>query len=259
MTLDYILANPAGNITALVTTAVDRSAYSTIAQNIMKTSTQATIEQVAFVTPPLYGGAVRIEMMGMEFCGNATRSAGMIFAPDIDGTQQIMVECSGSYAPVKVTVNGAKKTAFVEMPLPSKLESIPCGQFGELGVVWFEGIVHVIALDITPSVDHFHRIASLLPEETNEHALGMMFYDGTTLTPYVYVEGTNSLVLEGSCGSGSSALACWLSQTSHQSQSYEFTQPSGKLAVSVTYQNNQRTTLSMGGEVEFAPATTITI
>ena len=79
MKLDMAVLNPAGNITLIVTTAVDKAAYADIAGKLLNMP-ELRGEQVGFLTQPKHGGAIRLEMMGGEFCGNALRSTGYYYA-----------------------------------------------------------------------------------------------------------------------------------------------------------------------------------
>ena len=65
MDLCYILADPSGNTTAFVLSPVPPHQYGPVARAVME---RLKAEQVAF----LHDG--RMDMMGGEFCGNASRS-----------------------------------------------------------------------------------------------------------------------------------------------------------------------------------------
>ena len=67
----FLVLNPSGNITALVPRKCPQERYQEISQYIMKNNPK--IEQVGFVkkySPTIY----RLEMAGLEFCGNASRA-----------------------------------------------------------------------------------------------------------------------------------------------------------------------------------------
>ena len=68
---EYEILNPSGNITALVTKDVPREKYKEISNEIMKNN--PNIEQVGFLKK--YSNSIfRLEMAGLEFCGNASRA-----------------------------------------------------------------------------------------------------------------------------------------------------------------------------------------
>ena len=74
-----VLANPANNITVFVLDNIKSKDYKNVAKDILE-NTDYKAEQVGFVKQPTIGGDIKLEMMGGEFCGNASRSIGMIFA-----------------------------------------------------------------------------------------------------------------------------------------------------------------------------------
>ena len=75
--MNYIKADPQGNITAIVTDPSDPEDRIQIASGIMEKD--RTVEQVAFVIAPENGSDISIEMAGGEFCGNAALSAAALF------------------------------------------------------------------------------------------------------------------------------------------------------------------------------------
>jgi diaminopimelate epimerase len=82
--------------------------------------------------------------------------------------------------------------------------------------------------------------------------LGVMFYDEAArlMVPAVYVYGTDSLVFESSCGSGSAALAVWLSRELRDvERRYEVVQPGGTIEVRVGRRGGEITGISIGGPV----------
>ena len=85
-TFNYFRANPCGNITGFVVAPVYpgyRKAYTDcIIDQIDK-----DVEQVGFISPAYEGAPLRMDMMGGEFCANATRAYGLYSAGfyDTDG------------------------------------------------------------------------------------------------------------------------------------------------------------------------------
>ena len=75
--MNYIKADPQGNITAIVTDPSDPEDRIQIASGIMEKD--RTVEQVAFVIAPENGSDISIEMAGGEFCGNAALSAAALY------------------------------------------------------------------------------------------------------------------------------------------------------------------------------------
>ena len=72
MRIKVRVADPAGNITIFVTTPVAREKYPSISRQILARK-ELKGEQVGFIERKDQGG-FRMEMMGGEFCGNASRS-----------------------------------------------------------------------------------------------------------------------------------------------------------------------------------------
>ena len=73
--LRLVMADPAGNRTAIVRTPVPAALRAQAAAAILERK-ELRAEQAGFETAPVQGGAGRLEMMGGEFCGNAARSYG---------------------------------------------------------------------------------------------------------------------------------------------------------------------------------------
>ena len=145
MEYSYYKIDPTGNITAIVETLAERNKQSRIAGLIMAADT--TIEQVGFLEKPQGEAAVRLQMMGGEFCGNASISAAALMAckSGID-SGNITLEVSGADEPLCVKVQKLCDNIFlgtVAMPLPVGIETASFGSL-KLPVVRFPGISHVI-------------------------------------------------------------------------------------------------------------------
>ena len=106
MKLELVMADPAGNRTALVLTQVPPQDRGPFAARLMELP-ELGAEQVGFVLPPPSGGLFRLEMMGGEFCGNAARSFGLYVARKLGRTGKLLVEVSGSGVPVPVEADPA--------------------------------------------------------------------------------------------------------------------------------------------------------
>lgn len=80
MKLHVVLADPAGNRTALVEErAVKESSKREISRRLLEDASLA-IEQVGYFRMEGAGSPAHLEMMGGEFCGNAARSFGLFLA-----------------------------------------------------------------------------------------------------------------------------------------------------------------------------------
>ena len=103
------MADPSGNKTILVLTPVPKEQHSTLAAQLLARS-DIDAEQVGYVTC-VEGKTLRVDMMGGEFCGNASRAAAA-YALSCDGKEQGVygVSCSGcdEILPVKVNHTGGE-------------------------------------------------------------------------------------------------------------------------------------------------------
>ena len=75
--IDYCYADPAGNITILVETALPVSDYPEVASHLL--SLEPAAEQVGFIER-VSGAGISMRMAGGEFCGNAAFSAAALAA-----------------------------------------------------------------------------------------------------------------------------------------------------------------------------------
>ena len=71
MTIDYLVADPSGNTTILVLTPVAKAQHSSLAAQLLALP-GIEAEQVGYVSREA-GKPLRVDMMGGEFCGNASR------------------------------------------------------------------------------------------------------------------------------------------------------------------------------------------
>jgi len=258
MRLNFVKMNPSGNTTVLILDPLPRSMYALVVSQIMK-PTSLSAEQVGFVEPStISAAAARLQMMGGEFCGNASRCFAawlverqypeIIFHEEL-GSWVVPIEVSGHYGVLNAVVKKDKKDRIsvkVPMPVPSwvKQKSFR-GLPYDLTLVAFEGIMHVVAWDVPPSEKNFESIREKVYRELGDRpgALGVMFYNEEKqfITPVVFVSQVNSLVWESSCGSGSVAVAASLAERERKSvNSLLLAQPGGIIGVNVKWDNKVR-------------------
>lgn len=258
MNISYTKIDPAGNITAIVGSFVPRAEQSRVAAELMKRDT--TLEQVGFLEKaedPCC--AVRLQMMGGEFCGNATLSAAaVIFGRSGMGLGfncEELFEVSGAPEPVKVSGCMAYPDRFegeVAMPLPESisectfLDGFDCVT---LPLVRFPGICHAIVPVGAVSKERAEAVISSWCRQINADALGLMFFDkkANSLTPLVYVASTDTAVWEGSCASGTSAVAAYLAELDGERADVTLSEPRGTVSASASYSGSQVRSLSMRG------------
>jgi len=257
--VELIPVDPARNYTLFVTSPVPAELRPKVASALMKRQ-DPPAEQVAFVTAssPL----PRMEMMGGEFCGNASRSFGMLSAIQQGMTRgKVTVAASGCAHPLEVEVDLQANTARVEMPLHKALHQLEIdGQ--PVPVLEFEGLCHAV-LDCAPDAALAQKVIQQVSREIFADAIGVIFLqrDPLYITPVVYVPATQSTVWEHSCGSGSLAAALWmaLQQPKNGLQHYSFAQPGGVLEVDLKLEEGRTAAAWLGGPVAIGRPQTLTI
>jgi diaminopimelate epimerase len=259
MELEIVRADPAGNITILVLSPVTGRENRAEAVAALLADPDLRAEQAGFVVPPAAGGRWRLEMMGGEFCGNAARSFGLLRARQSGrpGAHTQLIEISGMGRPLPVHVDTAAGTAEAEMPAPLAETVLVCGG-RRFPAYIFEGITHVIALDMEPGVELLSPLLGAieqcrLPDAWHHpDALGIMFYDTRKcfMRPLVWVRSSGTTVFESSCGSGSSALGRWLARDAGDGEvSFEPVQPGGSIRVRLVKERGAVRQVFIGGPV----------
>lgn len=250
MELTVSRANPEGNLTLLVEGPVLQSTYARIGEHLMRLP-GLEAEQVGFVIPPKLGGIGRLEMMGGEFCGNAARSFGFWLACRMGIAQgTVSIEISGSDRALPVRVDHEAGTAFVEMPPPADIRTVPLAGVGPRPMVYFDGIRHLILEDVPADQALFNAILAQIYKTETPEALGVLFLnrDKLEMTPVVYVHAPGTICFEQSCGSGSTAVAAWLHAQTGQTR-FSIRQPGGTLTVTIGRGKDGAAVLEMGGGV----------
>lgn len=255
MNISYTKIDPSGNITLIVDSFVPREEQSRIAALLMVRDSEA--EQVGFLEAPEDPCcAVRLQMMGGEFCGNATLSAAAVVMRQLGlDAGDMLIEVSGSPGPVKVTGVMSAPGRFdgeVDMPLPesiyecSFLDGFDCHT---LPLVRFPGICHAIVSAGTLTREKAEAVIGPWCRQIGSEALGLMFFDKdkNTLTPLVYVESTGTAVWEGSCASGTAAVASYLAELDGEHASVCLFEPRGRLSAGAACSGSQVTSLKLSG------------
>ncbi len=255
MNISYTKIDPSGNITLIVDSPVPRSEQSRIASELMALDAEA--EQVGFLEAPSDPCcAVRLQMMGGEFCGNATLSAAAVLTRQLDmGSADMLIEVSGAPEPVRVTGSVSAPEVFegeVAMPLPesisecSFLDGFDCYT---LPLVRFPGICHAIVPDGALTRERAEKLIGAWCSQIKAEALGLMFLDRdkNALTPLVYVESTGTAVWEGSCASGTAAVAAYLAEIDGEYARVRLSEPRGALSAAASCAGAQIRSLSLSG------------
>lgn len=249
MKWNVLRADPAGNITLFVLDPVEPADRPALAEKLMRGLPELAIEQVGFRCPPPPGLDGRMEMAGGEFCGNATRAYGFLIAREMGGASRVRLRVSGAEGPVDVDVDLAAGTARAQMPLPRYARKVEAG--GIPGVlVHLGGIAHLVVEGVEPSLAFFEAAEPLLRDIPDLDAYGVIFLGGGRMTPLVKVPAANSLVWEGSCGSGTLAAAVAQSLDAPDGEFVrEYLQPAGAIRAGVLRAGGEVTAAWIGGAV----------
>lgn len=249
-----VLANPANNITVFVLDNIKSKDYKNVAKDILE-NTDYKAEQVGFVKQPTIGGDIKLEMMGGEFCGNASRSIGMIFARNNKIKRgNVLVEINSDKI-LNVYVDLDKETAEIEMPIPKNIEKIYVDEMGEFPIVIIEGINHIIAENIDATEENFLKFKNAVYNNYDVEAFGVMFLNKLKnyITPVVYVKATETTFFESSCGSGTLATVAYLEQNlQNGSRKYSINQPGGIIESEINKENGIIKKITIGGVVKLS-------
>lgn len=268
--IDLIVFDPAGNTTLMVLTPVQKEEYAEVAKKLLEIDfgpdcswrDVAYGEQVSYV---LEGNAPRMDMCGLEFCGNASRSFAyyrVMFLGEGeesgDGRKKIEVSVSGCDYPLTAVVDPANQDSVIQMPLPAEVRMIdtaPAGVEGEHPFVIFDGISHLVIKGEEPDADKFARIKDYFYKEIDPgmDAFGVMFIneEKDLMSPVVYVRDVDTTYFEGSCASGTAAASVAKAVVETDgTYEYVFRQPDGTLYSAVTKEDGGFTEVKLGGIIE---------
>ena len=246
MELNILRADPAGNITVFVLDPVEKVQRAAIAEKIMAIPALKA-EQVGYACTAEDNVDGHMEMMGGEFCGNATR-AFACYAAKVRGRGEtrLSVAISGARNPVPVEIEPASGRAYAQMPLPCALDRL-CADGRDIPLVRMEGIDHALLLNEAPSPELAERVLAAMP---GQDAQGVLFVQGGRMTPLVYVPATDTRVWESSCGSGTVALAWYLARRfADGTHVFAFDEPGGRLEARVAMAGGRAARIEMGGAV----------
>lgn len=226
-----VMADPAGNRTAIVRSGVPKSERQRVAAAIMA-DPALRAEQVGFETRPLYGGSLgRLEMAGGEFCGNAARSFGYLLCREKE-IDHCKIEMSGTREQLEVICDLERETSAAQMPMPEKLEMAGEDADSMYPLVISRGITHMICMDTEFDEEFARRMIDKFGRSYS--AFGVQFVNGDSLTPVVYVAASDSVCCESSCGSGSLAAAWFLTRDKKDGfHGYNFEEPGGTITVNI--------------------------
>lgn len=253
MKLDYTIWDPTKNITLLVSSPVPRAEQADVAARLM--AQRPRVEQVGFLeAASLPGAALRLQMMGGEFCGNASMSAaayaarrGSLNSPDIP------LEVSGYAGLLRCRLNRRDDGLWgtVDMPLPERIDSTELPGIGDIPAVVFDGITHCIVPDGAITREAAEAAVCPLCAALRADACGILLYDepADAFAPLVYVHSTDTAVWESGCGSGSAAVGAYLAFRANTSETANLRQPGGTITVSAEWKGSHVSALTITGHV----------
>lgn len=261
MKLDYTVWDPTKNITLLVSSPVPRAEQPRVAAKLM--SARPHVEQVGFLEPAaLPGAALRLQMMGGEFCGNASMSAAAFLAERdsaaAEGEESFSVvptlEVSGYPGLLHCHLSRQEEGGWrgtVDMPLPEKIGTAELSGVGTVPAVIFDGITHCIVPANAMTRSAAEAAIRPLCAALKADACGILLYDeaAASFAPLVCVLSTDTAVWESGCGSGSAALGAYLAFQSGGDCAAELRQPGGTIAVCAGWNEGRISALTITGHV----------
>ena len=261
MSIHYQKYSPTGNVTVLVMTPLPRERQPGIAARLLGSGGVGG-EQVGFIEPAADARCpARLQMMGGEFCGNATMSLGAMLArraglPE-SGEMAVKLEVSGSATPVpcRIRREGEGWVGTVEMPLPTGVgEATLDTDAGRLTVplVRLPGIAHlIIPTEASLDEEQLRRRLPLWNAQIGADAIGALRFDAGTLAmdPLVYVPSAGTLVREHGCGSGTAAVGCHLAMEAGRDVEAPVRQPGGAITVRASLSGSAVARLLITGRV----------
>lgn len=273
MLLRFVKASASGNTTVLILDPVPRDDYMRVSREVMRNCSVGA-EQVGFIRKGTTG--TRMDMMGGEFCGNASRSfaAWLALANKDDSglknlkevKKQIDIEVSGHNGTLIAHIGnlGTQNKCYVSisMPLPQRIIHGTDDFLGEHSITVFEGISHLVLWDRNSKKgDLQYAKAFLEAHGADASSFGIMYYQRKTgfMRPLVFIDTIGTLVWENSCGSGSCALAAAIADKKKASVlAMAIPQPGGNLTVDVSWKGSIEN-IVLSGIIEITAIGTIYI
>ena len=263
MHIHYIKADPSGNTTIFVFDTIAAAQRSIVAAELLRPEGIGA-EQVAYISvPEKREEPIRIDMMGGEFCGNASRSAAAyVLMQDQQEWGNYLVSCSGCDTVLAAHARRRGEgifDAFIAMPLPEAVEAVIIevdGLPSRFFRVALPGIVHfvhmVTGIDRIDKEVFWKAVCSYAADEALA-AFGLILFDPSQLKmiPAVYVTATDTLYWEQSCGSGSAAVAAALACMGKKNVSCRIRQPGGVIEITASWAADGLKSIYIGGPVTF--------
>ncbi|MHC1721429.1 MAG: hypothetical protein AB9844_12285 [Clostridiaceae bacterium] len=267
MKLNFIKVNPSENMTVFVLDALPREQYYDIANKIMEYG-NVYAEQVGFIEKPMIPdskASVRLQMMGGEFCGNASRALAAVAVQrgyakisENEGVYTVPLEASGIdgilYCQVEPLTSNGYNVA-LEMPLHKSMKDIIVEYKNNEykgTIVDLFGISHAVFFTEDKNLDEeFFKAVRSSIKNFDYDAFGIMFFNEKEgfMKPLVYVKETDSLIWERSCGTGTVALGVVFSYINNESIDMDVKQPGGTVRIITEWNKGIITQIILKGAV----------
>jgi diaminopimelate epimerase len=264
MQLEFIKVSPTENMTIYIKNEIERRKHIDVANQLMDYA-HLYAEQVGFIER-LDSQCVHLQMMGGEFCVNASRGLAAILVRDAhpsviyeDGKFIVPLTVSGTKGEIQLLVeeNADDDSYDVTIKLENNatLEQVNIKYNGmTIQSTWvhLQGISHLI-VDVK-LIDEPIEFLEKVKEQCDVNGLeafGIMFLDKETvhITPLVYVQGTDSLVWERGCGSGTIATGLYLYSSGETEEVIDIHQPGGTMRFSGIWENGHINRYTLKGNV----------
>ena len=239
--IKYQLISASGNPTAIIKGEYDPDTKRSINQRIFSPNNQ--VEQIAYVR--YSNNRYNVEMMGNEFLGNDCRAAAFSFLKSKSG--KIKLNTSGTTKVIDCLVD-QNQNSTVDIPYSFSPKKILNNKIGFLIKIFGS---YQLIIKGRGSLSQARKIID--SQFIDSNAVGIMFFEkitgGYKLDPFFWVKGTQTLVNETACGSGSTALAIYLSYINKKSyQSLRILQPSKlPIFIDTIFNNNSVTKIKISG------------
>ena len=255
----YVLLDPTGNLTCLVLDTVGKEEEAALTKGLL-----SLCEQVAYLEPPAGPESIaRIRLMGGEFCGNAAMAAAAWLTQDriAEGKElSMLLEVSGTADPVlcKVRKRNDGYEGTITLPGVPEISRVTfCGL--PFAFVRMEGIAHLIYEGESLTSDEAEKLLRTIAGEIPDDAVGLLQWNREKryMIPLVYVRGSESMVWEHGCGSGSAAIGAYeaLKRQKEGIITTDISQPGGIIRASAETAGGTITSVSITGMVHFGKET----
>ena len=268
-TYQYVKMDPTGNITVLVTDPVPREEQPELAGRLMADPSVGG-EQVGFLKRPEDPACrIHLQMMGGEFCGNATMSAAawMMMTDGQDGERDIPMEVSGADGTLICRISTAENGWEGTVRMPAVLECMTTdlpwrGEGYHLIAVRMEGITHLILNGRIDCDEEAEAMLKAWSHAYQEDAVGLLQWneEQQSIRPLVLVKAAGTLVWESGCGSGSAAIGAWKALESGNPVTVtEVSQPGGMIRTEVRTEGKQIRKITITGKVRLIREGSVTL